>query len=340
MSEAAATLPEPPSAPARATLRARLAARWHRWIARRQGADALPLRIDRRRIYILPSRHGLMLAAVLLAMLLAALNYSSNLTLGYAFLLIAIGLVAMHHCHRNLLGLEVDLNPEADAMAGGQATFQFVLANASALERIDIEVRLGGARDRPAVRSVPGRSRERLNVEVPTPERGLLRLERAELTTRQPLSWFRAWTYIHTPLIAYVAPRPHGERPLPLAAGGGQSAQAIAERRGDEEFAGLRSYVPGVPLKHMAWKVLAQGREAAVRSYAAGAAEPAWLEWSQLEGLDVEARLAQLCRWVLDCDRMQRPYGLRLPGNEIAPGAGLAHRSRCLRALALHGHDA
>ncbi len=40
-----------------------------------------------------------------------------------------------------------------------------------------------------------------------------------------------------------------------------------SETRGDEDFAGLRAYEPGVPLKHMAWKVLARGGEAAVRSY-------------------------------------------------------------------------
>jgi uncharacterized protein (DUF58 family) len=30
-------------------------------------------------------------------------------------------------------------------------------------------------------------------------------------------------------------------------------------------------------------------------------------------------------------------YGLRLPGVEIAPGRGEAHRGACLQALALHG---
>jgi uncharacterized protein (DUF58 family) len=110
-----------------------------------------------------------------------------------------------------------------------------------------------------------------------------------------------------------------------------------SEARGDEDFSGLRAYEPGIPLKHMAWKVLARGGEAAVRSYSSLAAQPEWLEWSSLTGLDDEARLSQLCQWVLECDGAQRPYGLRIPGKEIAPSGGAAHRFACLRALAAFG---
>ena len=39
--------------------------------------------------------------------------------------------------------------------------------------------------------------------------------------------------------------------------------------------------------------------------------------------------------WVLAADARQLEYGLRLPGLEIAPDSGAAHKLRCLRALAL-----
>jgi uncharacterized protein (DUF58 family) len=53
--------------------------------------------------------------------------------------------------------------------------------------------------------------------------------------------------------------------------------------------------------------------------------------------MGLEARLSQLCLWVLESDSAQRPYGLRLPGQEIAPSGGAAHRFACLRALAAFG---
>ena len=57
----------------------------------------------------------------------------------------------------------------------------------------------------------------------------------------------------------------------------------------------------------------------------------------QFHGMDVEARLSRLTRWVLAADKEGLRYGLRLPGSEIAPGHGDAHRCACLRELALHG---
>jgi len=305
------------------------------WSARRHGPDSLPIKIHRRRLYILPTRFGIMLALVLAAMLIAGLNYNSNLGLAFAFLMASIALVTMHHCNRNLLGLQVDVTAEVDAFAGGEANFDFVLRNDSLIDRRDVEIRCLGAT---GMRSAMARSSEPVPVAVPVPRRGVTRIAQFELRTRYPFGWFHAWTYVQGSLTAYVAPSPHGTRTLPAVGGLGQAARS--ETRGDEDFAGLRAYEPGVPLKHMAWKVLARGGEAAVRSYSSLAAQPEWLEWSSLEGKDTETRLSQLCLWVLESDAAQRVFGLRIPGKEILPARGAAHRFACLRALAVFGIEA
>lgn len=302
------------------------------WAARRHGRDSLPIKIHRRRVYILPTRVGLMLAFLLMAMLIAGLNYNSNLGLAFAFLMAGVALVTMHHCNRNLLGLRVDVTPEADAFAGGDAGFRFMLQNDSTVDRRDVEIRCRGGS---AIRSVLANSTESVLVEVPMAHRGISRIAQFELRTRYPFGWFHAWTYVQGSLTAYVAPSPHGTRTLPTSAGAGSASRS--EVRGEEDFAGLRDYEPGVPLKHMAWKVLARGGEAAVRSYTGLAAQPEWLEWTSLAGQDTEARLGQLCLWVLDSDAAQRVYGLRIPGVEISPSRGAAHRFACLRALAAFG---
>jgi uncharacterized protein (DUF58 family) len=311
-------------------------ARLTRWSARRHGRDRLPLTVDRRRIYIVPSRFGIALALLLVAMLIAGLNYNSNLALAFGFLMVSLALVAMHHCHRNLLGLEVDLTAEANGFAGGTAAFEFRLRNAAALERCDLEIRLGEAAA--TTTGVAARSYQSALVQLPAARRGVRRLERFELRTRYPFGWFRAWTYVQVPLTAFVAPRPHGEQALPAAAGLAGSA-AAAEVRGEEDFSGLRAYEAGMPLKHMAWKVVARGADPAVRTYSGTAARPQWLDWAALGRLGTEARLSQLCRWIIDSEAEHRPYGLRLPGIEIAPSQGAAHRTACLRALAAFPAD-
>src|SRR5271154_3000844 len=96
--------------------------------------------VNRRRIYILPTRFGVMLACMLVAMLIAGLNYNSNLGLAFGFLMVSIALVTMHHCNRNLMGLQVDVTTEVDAFAGREASFDFVLQNDSNVDRRDVEV--------------------------------------------------------------------------------------------------------------------------------------------------------------------------------------------------------
>jgi uncharacterized protein (DUF58 family) len=270
-----------------------------------------------------------------MAMLIAGLNYNSNLGLAFGFMMTSLALVAMHHCHRNLLGLGIDVAGEADAFAGGAARFEVVLRNDAALERCDIEILCSGGA---ATASVPAGGYARALLDVPVARRGVVRQPQFELRTRYPFGWFRAWTYVHSPLIAHVAPEPRGNLSIP-AVDGATGAAAFADLRGDEDFAGLRAYEAGVPLKHMAWKVLARGGEPAVRSYTGLAAQPEWLEWTALDGLDTEARLSQLCRWVQQSDAAQRPYGLRLPATEVAPALGAPHRRTCLRALAAYGME-
>ena len=314
------------------TLRQAAVGKLRAWAARRHGRDSLPIKINRRRIYILPTRFGIMLAFVLVAMLVAGLNYNSNLGLSFAFLMLSLALVTMHHCNRNLLGLQVDVTTEVDAFAGREAAFEFVLRNESNVERRDVEI---CCMDATGVRSIPARSSESVSVAIPVLQRGVVHLAQFELRTRFPFGWFHAWTYVQGALTAYVAPSPQGSRKLPAAAGLGAASRS--ETRGDEDFAGLRAYEPGVPLKHMAWKVLARGGDAAVQSYSSLAAHPEWLDWASLDGQDTEARLSQLCLWVLESEAAQRVFGLRIPGKEIPPGRGAAHHFACLRALAAYG---
>jgi uncharacterized protein (DUF58 family) len=301
-------------------------------VIRRHGRDSLPVSINRRRIYILPTRFGFMLGAILAAMLIAGLNYNSNLALAFAFLMSSMALVTMHHCNRNMLRLSVDATTEVDAFAGREAMLEFELRNGSRVDRRDIEVRcMSGA----AMDSVAAGESATIEVIAPVAQRGVMRISQFELRTRYPFGWFYSWTYVQGSITVYVAPAPLGSRVLP--SGSAQGAGSHSDARGDEDFSGLRAYEPGVPLKHMAWKVLARGGEPVVRSYSSLAAQPEWLDWSKLDGLDTEARLSQLCLWVLESDAAQRPYGLRIPGKELAPSGGAAHRFACLRALAAFG---
>src|ERR1700739_2790186 len=114
-----------------ALARARVAA----WMRRRQGTDFLPVTLERRRLYILPTGTGVAFAMLLFLMLIAGLNYGNSLALFLAFLLGAFALVAMQQCHRNLLGIAVLTVSAPAVFARAQGVVHVTLASLSGLAR-------------------------------------------------------------------------------------------------------------------------------------------------------------------------------------------------------------
>ena len=63
----------------------------------RSHRDSGTIELNRKRIYILPTRRGLVFAVFLLAMLLGSINYALSLGFVLTFLLAGLGLVGMLH---------------------------------------------------------------------------------------------------------------------------------------------------------------------------------------------------------------------------------------------------
>ena len=122
---------------------------------------------------------------------------------------------------------------------------------------------------------------------------------------------------------------------IAAAAGTSQEEGELVLREGAEDFYGLREYQAGDPVRHIAWKAYARTETLMTKQFAAYADRRVWLEWDQFEGLHREARLSRLCYWVLQLNSSNDEYGLRLPGVEIAPARGEAHREAVLKQLAL-----
>ena len=322
----------PPSAVGRGlrALRRAGAERIAAWSRRRHGADLGTVTITRRRVYILPTGLGFAYAAMLFAMLLAGLNYGNNLALALTFLLAAGGWVAMHQCHHNLAGLEITPAGTRAPFAGDDAEFAFTLAARSAREDLVLKV---GERAAGAVSLGAGLAANAA-VAVPTSRRGRVPLGRLRIESSFPLGLFTAWTWTHPELecLVYPRPSPRGREGPPPDAEPGAAHDGRAS--GEEDFAGLRAFRSGDPPRRIAWKAWARGGELVVKEYVGAARAPILFDLAAASGRDLEARLARLARWIVDAEERGDRYGVRLPDGEIGPGAGLAHRNRCLARLA------
>jgi uncharacterized protein (DUF58 family) len=317
-----------------APLAARVRSRSARWMRRRQGLDRLPVTLERRRLYILPTRAGLAFAALLFLMLLAGLNYANSLALFLTFLLVAFALLAMLQCHRNLLGLQVVATLAPAVFAGSTGSVQLTLANRAALARPRLEAALPQGAVR--VADVAAHGQQRLELALPASVRGIVRLERVRLSTTHPFGLFRAWTWVHTPIEMLVYPRPRGSLPMPTQSAprsGGRSLPGA----GPDEWSGLRAFRDGDSPRQVDWKAYAREAPLLVKEYSASGAELRLFDFAPLAHLDLEARLSQLARWVVDAEARGDRYGLALPGVRAPADRGPEHRHRCLAALAVFG---
>jgi len=302
------------------------------WSKRRHGPDLGAVTVSRRRVYILPTQLGTAYGAMLFAMLLGGLNYGNNLALALTFLLAAGGWVAMHQCHRNLAGLRLEPAGTRAPYAGEPAEFAFALTAPYA--RHDLVLKAGPYAAPPV--SLPTGGSATQHVQVPTARRGRVPLARLRVESSFPLGLFTAWTWIHPELECLVYPRPAArgrEGPPPDTESG---AAHDGRASGEEDFAGLRSFRAGDPPRRIAWKAWARGGEMLVKEFVGAARAPIMLDIARVPGANLEARIARLARWVVDAEERGDRYGLRLEGSEVPPGAGLAHRNRCLALLALY----
>lgn len=302
------------------------------WSRRRHGNDVEPFIITNRRIYILPTRLGLMYAAIVFAMALGGMNYGNNLALMLAFMLAALGFVAMHHCHRNLAGLSIRSVASEAVFAGQLAHLQLAIGNGSSQKRFAIQAEANEQASEQI--SVDADSTAHLSLPQLTIRRGWLKVERLSLSTRYPFGLFRAWTVLHPDLRCLVYPRPSDRRNTPPPAALDMH-NVQQQRRGDDEYSSLREFHAGDSPHRIAWKAYARSEELLVKQYAGASATAYILDWDALQGLDVETRLSQLCRWIVDAHQQGIAYGIKMPGLQSPPQLGEAHRQRCLQALAL-----
>ena len=308
--------------------------RWLERFLRGEGPQDRPITLDRHRIFILPTREGMVFACILPAMLIGATNYNNSMGFLLTFLLAGVGLMSMLHTYRNMSQLTFRAGHCDPVFAGHDARYTLFIDNPSAIQRYALTLQLdGGAPTH--IDATPQHSTQ-LSVRRPTTQRGRLPMGRCTVSTRFPVGLFRAWAYIDLGMQCIVYPAPAPPQALPPLqvsdhAGGETNGQGV------EDFVGLRQYIVGDSPRHIAWKRAAYGGELLTKQFAGEGYRQRWLRWEDVPPGELETRLAVLCRWVLNAQAEGIPYGLRLPGCDLEPAVTPAHRHACLKALALYG---
>ena len=310
--------------------------RLRKWLFKARGPEVGEVCLVQRRVFIFPTRYGFFFAFSLLAFLAASINYDLALGFVLTFFLGSAGLVGMLHTFRNQVHLRLKPLKAEPAFAGGAAIFEVMLENRRDDERAALWL---ATPDDSTVIDLPPRAVEVAALTQPARQRGWLEAPRITVETRYPLGLFRAWSYWQPALRCLIYPRPATTGlAFPDAPDG--SGDGAPRGTGTEDFGGLREYRDTDNPRHIAWKTaslaLATGTPLLAKHFlGAASAEVVFDLDAFAPEVDLEARLSQLTRWVLDAEAMKLVYALRVGATFLAPAQGDAHQRACLMALAL-----
>ena len=292
-----------------------------------------PARITGRKIYILPTRYGLVFGALLITLLIASINYANNPAFILTFLLTGLFIQAIFHTWRNLLDLSLQWKYSEPVFAGETALCRFDLWDHKG--RAHYGLQLGFIHDDTIITDCPENRKISLDLPVSTDHRGIHNPGRLCVETRFPLGLLRAWCYLNTDAEIIVYPAPLEEKSGFTHPSWGKALEGD-RGVGSDDFTGHRNYRPGDQLGHIYWKALAGEKGLLVKQFGGDRVNRYWLDFHAIQNGDTEYRLRILAGAIQNLSRTAAHYGLRIPGREIGIDSGEAHRHVCLHALALY----
>ena len=281
---------------------------------------------------MLPTRHGLIFAIILFAMLLLAVNYNNSLAYMMTFSLFATVLVSMLYTHRNLAGICLSYGKCNAVFAGSPLNYTLVLSNREKRDRFDIGIEIEGEQSRRRDFS----EFETLYIDCSTVvnKRGWHNLPAVQVNTRFPLGLLFSWCRpleLKKKCLVYPQPGPVQDFPARYVDAGINQVQS---KLSSDDYSGLRQYRDGDSLRLIDWKSYARGKGLYSKEFHGGESPIMMFEWSDTQG-DREQRISQLTRWVIEAGLQGIRFGLVVPGLQITPGNDEKHVNECLKTLAL-----
>lgn len=300
----------------------------------------------RQRVYIFPTTQGWVYGLMLIVMLLGAINYNNSMAYMLCFLLTGLAIVCMLHTYRNLARLIVASGIPKAVYAKQQALFPIQFDNRAGFEKFSIQLeqrikRKFFSRKKEEAESITiaiGNSKQvSCYYPVETQKRGLIKSKRLRISTDFPLGLFMAWSYFEPEQECLVYPEPKGHKQFPPFSINDHDSEYGA-KSGTDDFAGFRKYKAGDPIHSIAWKAFAKEQGLFVKEFSGKGSKVLILNWEAVSNINsIEARLSQLCYWILLAEQASMQYGLEIPNAKIEVGHGEHHKERCLEALARYG---
>jgi len=305
---------------------------YFKFIEKRSGPFDGSVTLTSDRVYIVPTKAGLVFSLLLLVLLIGSINYEKSLGFVLTFLLVGIGNVCLLATWRNLAGLNLTAGNAAPGFLGETIDFDVRLNNRNPIQRYAIAISYDG--NECDVADCRSNSNQQVTFQYKTKRRGLIKPGRFKLHTEFPSGLFIAWTWIDLGMSSIVYPQAD-KNTKTLYSQNNKSGEMDNQGKSYDNFSHLRKYQRGDVVSHISWKASAKTDELYTKEFQGARLETLWIDWFDIDAKNDEHRLSIMTAYIINAENRHQPYGLKLPDKTIPPNTGNKHYHRCLTALAL-----
>ena len=287
-----------------------------------------PQIISMRKVFVLPRRHGFMVAFSTLGVFAIALRIQNNMLLLIALALFILFLMSLVWAGRNLAGLSLSLQPDQRLVAGVTQNLTITIKNNQQFDRPRhlLAVKTGKT-SAPFDFSLGVAS---ISIPVNIETRGKMALPPILIESEFPFGLARCWSWVSAGEVL-VAPAPRS---------GYANKTHASKRHGqdhdDEEASGadsLADYIPGTAQTRIHWKRFAATGRLLVKTGDQTGGDRLVIDYAAVRSFGREQALQMMCAAVLEAEQQQLPFVMILPQQEISSPTGRA--GEALDALAL-----
>lgn len=309
------------------------------WLSKKVKPEGA-LVLNRKRIYIIPSRLGTGVIVMALALFLFGTNYQNNLILLLSFFVFSLFVFMMHVSHFNLSGLTLDVRQAKPVAVNDILRFPLLLTKEHNQTKEGLQFIWSNERKGfidSGHKLVFLSDAETLHFEFDAKKRGAFQPKWLKITSYAPVGFFRVWSVMRTDASSWVYPKPeHGPLPVQFI----DSDDAGAE---EADWQVLNEYQPGDSLSRIYWRRYALNRELWVRGEHLTSQQDAPelpdalvldFDAPSLQSYDKEQRLSVLAYWVLALQQQNKRFALKIGRQETPMSAGKEHVLEALKLLA------
>ncbi|OFC72321.1 DUF58 domain-containing protein [Alteromonas confluentis] len=303
-----------------------------KWLASRMPPEPSH-RLSHGNIFIFPGVFGVFYLVMTLCLFLLAINYQNNLLLFLSQFLISLILIALFSAYKNVAGMLLTAYEVKPVFAGENSYLEIRIEENDKPLHGQIEIKWYGDKNRHMLDLEMEKKLHHLP--FPTASRGFHRLPRVTVTCSWPLGLIKCWTHLDFGHKLLVYPAQKAEQIL-LAEWHSENGKGRKNQSGTDDFYALYPWQAGESLSRVAWKRVAKGDDWLNKVFTEQQATSGYLDIDSVSNLDTETALSVLCWQIVQLSAAGSEYGLKLGNVIIPPSVGPAHRSTCLKALALY----